>query len=78
LSEHLHTHSRRQPIFIADHMFELQSSCIVLEIDNVHAIPNMRQDDDDTDLQEICDDDCEDAWEFTLSCDIEEDYLENQ
>jgi len=32
LNEHLHMHSRRQPIFIADQMFELQPSCWVLQI----------------------------------------------
>ena len=59
-------------------MFELQPSCIVLEIANAHAIIHMRQDDDDTDREEISDDDSEDARESTLSSDIEEDDLDNQ
>ena len=64
--------------FIADQMFELQPSCIVLEIVNVRAINHMKQDDDDTDREEISDDDSEDAGESTLSSDIEENDLDNQ
>jgi len=37
-------------------MFELQPLCIVLEIANVRAIIHMKQDDDDTDREEISDD----------------------
>jgi len=74
----LHVHSRRQPIFIADQMFELQPSCIVLEIANIRAIILMKQDYDDTDREEISDDDSEDGGESTLSSDIEEDDLVNQ
>jgi len=78
LSELLHVHSRRQPIFIANQMFELQPSCIVLEIANVRAIIHTKQDDDDTDREEISDDDIKHAEESTLSSDIEEDNLDTQ
>jgi len=71
-------HSRRQPLCIADQMFELQPWCIVLEIANVRAIIQMNQDDDNTDQEEISNDDSEDAGESTLSSDIEEDKLDNQ
>ena len=59
-------HSRRAPIVIADQMFELQPSCIVLDIANVRAIFDMKQDDDDTDRAEISDDDREDSEESAL------------
>jgi hypothetical protein len=59
-------------------MFELQPSCIVLEIANVRAIIHMKQDDDDTDREEISDDESEVLGESTLSSDIEEDDLDNQ
>jgi hypothetical protein len=59
-------------------MFELQPSCIVLEIANVRAILHMKQDADYTDGEEISDDDSEDAEKSTLSSDIEEDDLDNQ
>jgi len=78
LSEHWHVHSRREALFIADDMFELQPSCIVWEIANVRAIIHIMQDDDDTDREEISDDDSEDAAESTMSSDIEEDNLDNQ
>jgi hypothetical protein len=58
--------------------FELQPSCIVLEIANVRAIIHMKQDDDDTDREEISDDESEVLGESTLSSDIEEDDLDNQ
>jgi len=48
-------------------MFELQPSCIVLEIANVRAIIHMKQDDDDTDREEISDDESEVLGESTLS-----------
>jgi len=72
-------HSRRQPIFIADQMFELptQSSSIMLEIGYVRTLILRKQDDDDTD-QEISDGDGEDPAESTLLLDIEEDDLDNQ
>jgi len=72
-------HCRRQPIFIADQMFELptQPSSIVLEIANVRAIIMMKQDDNDTD-REIRENESEDLGESTLSSDIEEDDLDNQ
>jgi len=47
-------------------MFELQPSCIVLDIANVRAIFDMKQDDDDTDRAEISDDDREDSEESAL------------
>ena len=59
-------------------MFELQPSCIVLEIANVRAIIHMKQDDDDTDREEISDDESEVLGESTLQSDIEEDVLDNQ
>jgi len=71
-------HSRRQPIFIPDQMFELRHSCIVLEIANVRTIIHMKQDDDDTDREKISDEDSEDTGESTLSSDIEEDDLDKQ
>jgi len=72
-------HCRRQPIFIADQMFELptQPFSIVLERANVRAIIMIKQDDNDTD-QEISENESEDLGESTLSTDIEEDYLDNQ
>ena len=72
-------HCRRQPIFIADQMFELptQPSSIVLEIPNVRAIILMKPDDNDTD-REISENESEDLGESTLSSDIEEDDLDNQ
>jgi hypothetical protein len=79
MREHLHVHCRRQPIFIANQMFELptQHSSIVLEIANVRAIILMKQDDNDTD-QEISENESQDLGESTLSSDIEEDDLDNQ
>ena len=59
-------------------MFELQPSCIVLEIANVRTIIRMKQDDDDTDREEISDDESEVLGESILSSDIEEDDLDNQ
>jgi len=59
-------------------MFELQPSCIVLEIANVRAIIQMNQDDDDGNREEISDDDSKDAGESTLSYDIKEDDLNTQ
>jgi len=72
-------HCRREPIFIADQMFELptQPSSIVLEIANVRAIILMKQDDNDTD-REISQNESEGLGESTLSSDIEEDDLDNQ
>jgi len=79
LREHLHVHWRRQPIFMADHMFELptQPSSIVLEITNVRAIIFINQDDNDTD-REISKNESEDPGECTLSSNIEEADLHNQ
>ena len=79
LREHLHVHWRRQPIFIADQMFELptQPSSIVLEIANVRAMICMKQDDDDT-YWVISENQSEDPGESTLSSDSEEDDLDNQ
>jgi len=71
-------HLRRQPIFIADQMFELQPLCVVLEIANVRALIHMKQDADDTDREATSDDDSEDAGESTLSANIEEDNVDNQ
>jgi hypothetical protein len=70
-------HYRRQPIFIANQMFEhpTQPSSIVLEIANIRAIILMKQDDDDVD-REISNDESEDLGESTLSSDIEEDDLD--
>jgi hypothetical protein len=59
-------------------MFELQASCIVLEIANVRAIIHRKQDDDDTDREEISDNDSEDRGESTMSFDIKENDLDNQ
>jgi hypothetical protein len=59
-------------------MFELQASCIVLEIANVHAIIHRMQDDDDTDREEISDNDSEDPGESTMSFDIKENDFDNQ
>jgi hypothetical protein len=72
-------HCRRQPIFIADQIFELptQPSSIVLEIANVRAIILMKQDDNDTD-REISGNESEDLGESTLSSDIQEDDSDNQ
>jgi len=78
MSEHWHMHSSRQPLFIADQMLELQPSCIVLEITNFCTILHMKQDNDNTDREEISDDDSGDAGESTLSSNIEEDNLDNQ
>jgi len=79
MREHLHVHCRRQPIFIADQMFELltQRSSIVLEIANVRAIIVMTHHDNDTD-REIGEHGSEDLGESTLSSDIEEDDLDSQ
>jgi len=72
-------HCRRQPIFIADRMFELltQPLSVVLEIANVRGIILMTQDDNDTD-REISEKECEDLGESTLSSDINEDDLDSQ
>jgi len=70
-------HCRRQPIFIANQIFEppTQPSSIMLEIANVRAIMLRKQDDDDTD-REISNDESEDPGQSTLSSDIEEDDLD--
>jgi len=70
-------HYRRQPIFIANQMFEhpTQPSSIVFEITNVRAIIVMKQHDDHIDW-EISNDKCEDPAESTVSSDIEEDDLD--
>jgi hypothetical protein len=67
-------HRRRQPIFIANQMFEhpTQPLSTVLEIANVRAIFPMKQDDDDTDWK-IRNDKSEDPGQSTLSSDIEQD-----
>jgi hypothetical protein len=72
-------HYRRQPIIIADQMFELptQPSCIVFDIANVRAIILMKPDNNDMDW-EISESESEDLRESTLSSDIEEDDLDNQ
>ena len=49
----------------------------MLEIANVRAIIHMKQDDDDTDREEISDEDSRDTVQSTLPCDIEEDNLDN-
>jgi len=59
-------------------MFELQPSSIVLKIANVRAIIHIKQDDDDTDWEEISEDDSEVLGELALSSVIEEDNLDNQ
>ena len=59
-------------------MFELQPSCILIEIANVRTIIHMEHDDDDTDWDEINEDNSDEAGESTLSSDIEEDDLDNQ
>jgi hypothetical protein len=58
-------------------MFELQPSCIVLAIGIDHAIILMKQDDNDTDGEEISADNIEDSGESTLSSDIEVDNLDD-
>jgi hypothetical protein len=60
-------HCRRQPIFIANQMFEhpAQPSSIVLEIANARAMILMKQDDDDTDW-EISNDDNEEPGQSTF------------
>jgi len=77
LSEHLHMHSIRQPIFSTNHMFKLQPSCIVLETANVCGIIEMKQDDDDTDRGKISDDNSADPGVSTISCDIKRENLDN-
>jgi hypothetical protein len=79
MREHFHVHCRRQPIFIADQMFELpiQSSSIVLEIANVRAIILMKQDVNNSD-QEISVNGSEDLGESSLSSAMEEDDLDTQ
>jgi len=71
--------SRREPIFIADQMFEhsTQPSSMVLDIANVWAKILVKQDDDDPD-QEISDDVSEDPVESTLSSDIKQNDLAKQ
>jgi len=50
----------------------------VVEIANVHAIIHLKQDDGDTNREEISDDHSEDSGESTFSSNIEEDDLDNQ
>jgi hypothetical protein len=59
-------------------MFELHTSCSVLEIPDIRAIILMKQDDDDIDQEEISDDDSEEAGESILSSDIKEDDSDKQ
>ena len=70
---------RKQPICIADKMFELptQPSGMVLQIATFLAIIQMMQHDNDTDW-EISNNEIEDPEESALSSDIEEDILYNQ
>jgi len=77
MREPLPMHCQRQPIFIADQMFEhpTQPSSILLEMANVRAIICMKEDDHDTD-GEISNDESEDPGESTLSSDIEEDDVD--
>ena len=77
LREPLHMHRRRQPILIADRMFEhpAQLSSTVLKIANVHARILMKQDVDDTD-REISNDESEDPGWSALSFYMEEDDLD--
>jgi len=77
LREQLHVHCRRQPILIANQMFEhpTQLSSIELEIASVWVIILMKQDEDDTD-REITNDECEDSVESTLWSDFEEEDLD--
>jgi len=79
LSEPLHVHCRRQPIFIADKMFQppTQPSSIVLDRANLRAIIRMKQDDDNTD-REISGNESEHPGESTSTTNIEEDNLNNQ
>jgi len=81
LREHLHVHSRRQPIFIADQAFELpfqlSSITLVLEIANVQKIILMKQDNDDTNW-EISINQSDVGGESTLSSNIEDDDLGNR
>ena len=58
LGEQLHMHSRRQPTFIANEMFQLsiQPSIIVFEKEDVYSNVLLKQDSDNTD-QEMSDDD---------------------
>jgi hypothetical protein len=80
MREHLHVHYRRQPIFIANQIFELptQPSSILLEIANAHTISLVIKQDDDDSNRELSKDECEHPGESTLSSDIEEDDLDNQ
>jgi len=71
-------HSRRRPLFIADRMFELQLSCIVLEITIVRAMIQMNQNDDDTNREEMSNEDSAASGELTLTSDIEGDGSDNQ
>jgi len=77
LREHLNVHERRQPILIANQMFELptQPLSIVLEIANVYAMSHMEQDDDNTD-REIIENESEYPSESKVSSDTEEDTLD--
>jgi len=79
MREHLHMLSRRQPIFIADRMFQVPTQLLskVLKIANIRAIILIKQDYHDTN-QEISNDENEDRGESTSSSDIEEDDLDNQ
>ena len=59
-------------------MFDLQLSCTVLEITTVRTKFHMKQDDDNTDREEISENDSEDIGKSILSSNIEEDNLDNQ
>jgi len=78
LREHVHMHSWKQLIIIADRMLvpPTQHCGIVLEIANVRAMIVMKQDDDTTN-QEISNDESEDPRESTWSSDIEDNDLDN-
>jgi hypothetical protein len=73
LREHLHLYCRRQPISVANEMFEIptQLSSIMLEIAIVRAAFLMTQDDDITDWQSN-NDEREGNGESALSSDIKE------
>jgi hypothetical protein len=59
-------------------MFKLQPSCILLEIANVGPTIDMKQNNDDTDREDISDDHSEDPEVSTFSSNIKEDDLDNQ
>jgi len=79
LKQDLGVHLRRQPIVIADEMFELRSqpAIRVLDIADVSTAILMNQDDDDTD-RDLGKNASEDPGELTVLSDIEEDDSDTQ